>query len=798
MTLSLDPQTNPLFRLYELSELPGVKMEDGPSFLAVRFALGSVPAGDADKLVQWFGELPAAMVRSLKLYFGSAEIADFTPHSAVDWFQWDTIDELITAGKFCENCAEIFQNLHSELEEYEAGGGPDSIENDSRSILNDLETCPTCKQRFAINVSLDKTLAIERFLIGDVVSAGKKISGVVWSDPAQMTSGFESFQDFLVFMAQRVDAPLGMFFFQPLTRYEGQYFKILPLRELGVEASNLEQQLAQVFDSYTTDVFTFYQMLRTDHLDEKRTALGERFSIPTSVFLDQSAELAAYPSHPVFVSGPLRSLIIYSLMAWLAVQTTEDDGLTRFKLSEKKDSPLEITLRFELDDVFENDNSIFGNENWSKIAGRLGRDMDQSAGSEYFRHCWAQSMDGLKADDFAAERFFTTLETIRQKAEEKRREPLPDIRELTPDLSLYIHLDTVNKRLQFQLGRLNPDLGLAFEPGEVQSTLDQVSVAELDQMARRTLTAILDFDPNNPAIKIPRMINLKTRGEALWDDMIPLGLKKTFIQLAQHEDLTLFVFSEDRSFPWELIKPRELVGSEIFAAGFEDDWWAMRFGIARWVPGALPPANELPITSVCCVATSSVLSSAQKEIDFFQSLKPAGVAVDLPATKAELLNLLSTKKYDLIHFACHGQFQEADPGESAILLPDRTLLHPDDLREGNIRDEIKNNRPLIFMNCCHSGRTGSTLVGVAGWTKRLIDWGCGAFIGCSWEVADPLAADFAITFYKRFRDDRKTLGQAVYHARKQIKQQTINEGASENSTWLAYCLYGNPNGMYKS
>ena len=673
-----------------------------------------------------------------------------------------------------------------------------NIENDCLSILNDLKTCPTCGPRFALDVSLDKTLAIERFLIGKVLSAGKKISGVVWSDPERMTSAFESFQDFLVFMKQRVDAPLIMFFFRSPKRYEGQYFKILPLKEDGIETAGMEKNLAQVFEGYTTDVIANYQTIRNDHLAEKRTALGTRFDIPPSLFLHQPDELASYPAHPVFTSGPLRSLIIYSLMAWLALQTEEKEGITQFKLSEAKDSPLELSLRFELGDVYEGEKSVFAVEQWSEIAGRLARDIEQSAGSEYFRECWALALAGLKAEDFAAERFFATLETVRKEAEKKRREPSSDIRKLTPDLSLYVYLDTVNKRVLFQLGFLNPALGLNFQPGSVQSPLDQVSVAELDQMARRTLTAILDLDPNNPAVKIPKMMNLKTRGEALWDDMIPRELKETFIQLAPHEGLTLFIFSEDRSFPWELIKPRESVGSKIIAAGFEDDWWAMRFGIARWVPGAAPPANELSITNVCCVAASSALSSAQQEIDYLQSLTSAGVTVDLPETKAELLDFLNTKKYDVIHFACHGKFETDDPGESAIQLPDRSLLHPDDLRYGNIQEQIRTNRPLIFLNCCHSGRTGTTLVGVAGWTKRLIDWGCGAFIGCSWEVADPLAAEFAVTFYKSFKDDHKTLGQAVYHARKQIKEQTIQRGASENSTWLAYCLYGNPNCIYRS
>ena len=795
MTLSLNPDANPLIRLYELSDAPGVRLDDGPSFLGVRLGLQDAAAAD---LIQSFRELPAAIVRNMNLRFHSTEIVDFTPHSAVDWFQWDAIDELIEAEKLCQTCAEIFQDLKSRLDESQLDGGGENIENDSLAILQDLETCQACSPRFAIDISLDKTSAIERFLIGDVLNAGKKISGVVWSDSEQMTSSFESFQDFLLFMAKRVDAPLILFFFDPTTRYEGQYFKILSLKEAGIETTDLEKNLTQVFDGYNTDVITSYQMIRTDHLSEQRANLGERFDIPPALFLRMSGELGFYPSHPVFTSGPFRSLIVYAVMAWLAVQTDEKDGVTSFKLSEQEDLPLEISLRFELNDVFEGEKSIFADEKWSEIAGRLAHDIHQSAGSEYSRDRWAQAFDGIKFEDFAAEKFFATLEAVRQVAERKRTAPSSEIRKLTPDLSLYVRLDSVNKRILFQLSRLNPDLGLSFVPSEKQSPLDEISVADLDELAKRQLKPITELDPKNPAVRTPKMINLKTRGEAAWDDMIPPELKETFIDLAPHEGLTMFVFSENHSYPWELIKPREMVGSRIIAAGFEDDWWAMRFGIARWVPGAFPPANELSITKICCVATSSVLSSAQEEIDYFQSLSTAGVIVDLPQTKDELLKFLDTKKYDLIHFACHGEFRQSDPGESAIQLPDHSLLRPDDLRAGNIQNAIRQNRPLIFMNCCHSGRTGSTLVGVAGWTKRFIDWGCGAFIGCSWEVADPLAAEFAITFYKSFRDDHKTLGQAVYHARKQIREQTIQQGASENSTWLAYCLYGNPNCLFKS
>ena len=112
-TLSLSPETNPLIFLYELSDVPGVKLEDGPFFLAVTLGLG---ATETDELVRAFRELPAAMVRGLNLRFNSIELADFIPHSPVDWFQWDAIDELIAAGKLCQVCAGTFNDLHSRFE----------------------------------------------------------------------------------------------------------------------------------------------------------------------------------------------------------------------------------------------------------------------------------------------------------------------------------------------------------------------------------------------------------------------------------------------------------------------------------------------------------------------------------------------------------------------------------------------------------------------------------------------------------------------------------------------------------
>lgn len=796
--LSLDPKTNPLIRLYELFDVPGVKTEDNPNYLRVTVPLKWAQPGDAYDLVRFLSGLPSGVLSELTLKFGGRQLADFTGPADLGWFERDTIEDLVAAGKLCDLCAAAFENLHARFDEYQLGADWPTIEDDSRQILNDLETCSTCGPGMTVEAAIDKTSATKEFLIDDLLASEKNVSALVWSDPDHMIQSFENFQEFLEFIKGKVDGPLVIFFHQPIEPYQGDYFKTLALSRVGVPTSDMEEELVQNLAGFSTDVVNRYKMLRLDHREEKRAALGERFDIPPTLFLRQTGQLASYPSHPIFQLGPLRSLLIYAMMAWLAQQTDGGD-VTVFTLSEDNESPLRVSLRFGLSDVYQDEQSIFGDDKWSEIAGLVARDIGQSAGSENLRDCWTQTLVGMTTDDFDAQRFFTTLEVIRQGADKRRREPPKDIRNLTPDLFLYIYLDTSNKKIFFQLAYYNPQLGLGLLPTSLSSPLPEVSISELDEMAKRHLVSLLDSDPNNRDVKIPKMRRLVTRGEALWEKMIPFELKQAIVSLAPDKDLTLFIFSEDRAFPWELIKPRELVGSKVVAAGFEGDWWALRFGIARWAPGAPPPANELGITRVCCVAASSQLSSAEKEVEYFESLRPQGVEVDRPGSADELLEFLETRKYDVIHFACHGEFKEQDPGESAMQMPDGGLLQPDDLREGNINQRIRDNRPLIFLNCCHSGRTGSTLVGIAGWAKYLVDWGCGAFIGCGWEVADPLAAEFAVTFYKGFRDtkNKKSLGQAVHEARRQIKDRSLKEGRPENSTWLAYYLYGNPNCRYK-
>ena len=116
-------------------------------------------------------------------------------------------------------------------------------------------------------------------------------------------------------------------------------------------------------------------------------------------------------------------------------------------------------------------------------------------------------------------------------------------------------------------------------------------------------------------------------------------------------------------------------------------------------------------------------------------------------------------------------------------------MYPSDIR---VRFGGKRQRPLIFINACHGGRTEFSFTGLGGWADRLLDARAGAFIGAMWEVSDRLSLQFTKTFYTALIQDNKTIADAFRQAREEIRRE-----APYNSTWLAYTLYADPEGRVK-
>lgn len=97
-------------------------------------------------------------------------------------------------------------------------------------------------------------------------------------------------------------------------------------------------------------------------------------------------------------------------------------------------------------------------------------------------------------------------------------------------------------------------------------------------------------------------------------------------------------------------------------------------------------------------------------------------------------------------------------------------------------------RPIVFLNACQTGRGGLGLVGLGGWVKQFLKAGSSLFVGTMWEVSDESAAAFSQEFYSQIMQG-KTVGEAVHLARQKIKKDG-------DPTWLSYTVYGDPNMRY--
>jgi hypothetical protein len=135
--------------------------------------------------------------------------------------------------------------------------------------------------------------------------------------------------------------------------------------------------------------------------------------------------------------------------------------------------------------------------------------------------------------------------------------------------------------------------------------------------------------------------------------------------------------------------------------------------------------------------------------------------------------------------ASHSTFGGTSSGDaSAVLLDDGvfTAAQLSPLMEGPLR----RCAPLVFFNTCHSGRLGFCPTRLGAWGGRLVELGCGGFIGALWPVTDRAAVAFARAFYGLIAQ-RCPIGEAIQLSRQQVREQFPND-----PTWLAYCCFADP------
>jgi CHAT domain-containing protein len=264
------------------------------------------------------------------------------------------------------------------------------------------------------------------------------------------------------------------------------------------------------------------------------------------------------------------------------------------------------------------------------------------------------------------------------------------------------------------------------------------------------------------------------------------------------------VVSSEPFIPWELVhlkEPGESLPDEtsntkflgqmglirwLHEAGRAPEQVKMRNGRARYVIPEYPDEDiRLP--------------EAEQERAFLEKTFSA-TAVE-PNQDAVYKILSKPGEFDLLHFACHGSAENDNISDASIMLQGRmeTVQDNGEVKEIYIEDileatfaeqssrlKAKDNRPMVVLNACQTGREGYSLTGIGGFAQAFLKRGAGVFVGTLWAVGDSPARTFTETLYRQLYEKGLNLADAVIIARESARK-------AGDATWLAYAVYGHPN-----
>jgi len=341
------------------------------------------------------------------------------------------------------------------------------------------------------------------------------------------------------------------------------------------------------------------------------------------------------------------------------------------------------------------------------------------------------------------------------------------------DLTLLIQSDeSFPPSLSFTPITADPSLLTSQTFGPVRLRTDPKNYFDQFFRTLENQSAALDLSKNR-LDSIP----LKKRGLALFEELFPEALQKRLWRIRDRIH-TLWLVSDEPWIPWELCA---LTGN---AAGEPDDgpFFCQAFEMTRWFSKA-DVHSAMPFQKLALVRHGSAgLSQARAEQrDLEKLFASPRTATPLSANLDRIQAAMRDGAFDVWHFIGHGKLHPDDTGP-VFELEDLFRLTPDTLSGSEAR--MGRAHPLVFMNCCYSGRAGRALTGAGGWAKAFAKIGAAAFIGAQWAVPDKAARRFARAFYTALLKGAP-FGAAVRSAREATRELG-------DASWLAFVAYGHP------
>jgi hypothetical protein len=254
----------------------------------------------------------------------------------------------------------------------------------------------------------------------------------------------------------------------------------------------------------------------------------------------------------------------------------------------------------------------------------------------------------------------------------------------------------------------------------------------------------------------------------------------------------VLLYSAEEHVPWELA-----LMDPPFAGG--PPYLAAQTILGRWLHSqrgtvASSPPSTIPVQDIAVLAPDygryGKLPSLDWAVAEAKSIVETYGAIGVMASMEQVRRLVdadvtrgdgSRAEIRIVHFACHGRSDPAQPGDAGLLLGSGRRIPPSVFGASRLGRKFG---PLLFLNACQVGAGQRLLAEQAGFAAESLRGGFGAFIAPLWSVDDAQASDVAFRFYEATLRNGVPAGSALREIR-----STMSDRAA---TPIAYVYYGHP------
>jgi hypothetical protein len=250
---------------------------------------------------------------------------------------------------------------------------------------------------------------------------------------------------------------------------------------------------------------------------------------------------------------------------------------------------------------------------------------------------------------------------------------------------------------------------------------------------------------------------------------------------------TVLFYTEDSHIPWELAAvAKPLLDPEA------PPFLAAQVAVGRWVPGVgLKPRPPFPPPDRARGTTMAVINakypgagqwgplreSVAEANDLIEKFGATLISADVETVAKRL----ARPRADVLHFACHGNFDRRGL-EDGLIMIDGTALTREEIEDLDLR-----RRPFVFLNACQTGRESESLGDYAGLAQAFLVAGASGVIAPRWAINDGVARSLAVRFYDRVRK-----GERPAEVMRQERRRFQSDPPPRSSTWMSYVFYGHP------